>query len=231
MNVILSNAVHEDFEYDFDDTYIMEVDWVKVYKRADCNWNGVVCNGPSNWNDWSTISQYTSQNLTFGNSTSGCNFSLPTDQQLSIVAGTEIEIKGEFGVEAGSFMRAEIYPCDWNWNTRVVDNSPIVTPKLDENSKELVKFATPRKKEIAVKTEKFVVSPNPSNGVFKVRNVANEYIVKIQLYDSFMNLVPVEINQQENEYTVKVLGSAGVYYLEITSESGERQFEKMVLTN
>ncbi|MEM0502519.1 MAG: T9SS type A sorting domain-containing protein [Thermoplasmata archaeon] len=192
--------------------YSQQMDWLKVWVRADCNKTNNV--GSLNYLYKDNMEGYIIETGRIIKTNSGTNLVLDWPSAYSagwgitsaIFAATEeIEFNDGFGVENGNLFAFPTY-CQTSWDSRMMNenniNDDLTTMMDEENDPEL------KMDEINVMNNNMDlrIYPNPSDGIIYIKDFSSK-INYVEIYDVFNKMVyksnvneeiKIELNNIEN---------------------------------
>jgi beta-glucanase (GH16 family) len=232
MAIILNFAI-EYGKYEPDNTTPfpsqMEVDWVRYYKKCDCN-NKIITHSSQCPLDDEAYNVLVGKNVEIN-----CSYNISHNKQLEVIAKSGITLKPGFVASAGSVFSAKIDPsiCDNTYITMVENPEEIVID--DNNSAIYGELFNEETLSLNMKENRFNVKiyPNPNDGSFTVEFDVfldyGKYALKIMTpqgqtvysMDKISNLTT----------TIDLIGRPrGIYFLSIyDKETFEAQFYKIVV--
>lgn len=208
MNILLNVAVQNN-SYKPNEIDIfpksMFVDWVKFYVRSDCSSKNIT-----------NYFQFPLSNLDYnylvGNDILfDCEYNLPQDNQLVIVANNSVTLNPGFTTELGSEFNVRIDP-SFCTNTEINSNTYIL--KSDTTDKNL-------KDELD-----FTIFPNPSTDLIKI-NFAQKMNESLEVKVKDINGVEVlkKILYKFNEIDISTI-SPGYYLVEVYDKNNKKFIHK-----
>jgi len=160
------------------------------------------------------------------------NVILESGSDIFFQAGNEIEILPEFVAEAGTEFIAQIVPCATtstiSANSNILQNEKISGYSSFENNTEFIIEEAPSTVE-ETEAINFKAIPNPNSGSFFITSDNNESVTRIEVYNSFGELVFVKTNLNKTSVSINKNCTSGMYFVKVWS--GEQSSYVKVMIN